>query len=109
MLGENVGEQAQEERLLGVDLDPTLSWSNHVTNLRKKLLKRVAVLAGIKKFLPIKYRIILFSASIKPFLGYSVSVWASCNAGLLDDVFKVQKRCASLILDALFQARTFQT
>ena len=60
-------EQAQEERLLGLDIDPTLSWSNHVTN-RKKLLKRVAVLARIKKFLPIKYRIILFNASIKPIL-----------------------------------------
>ena len=53
-------EQAQEERLLGLDIDPTLSWSNHVTNLRKKLLKHVAVLARIKKFLPIKYRIILY-------------------------------------------------
>ena len=50
----------KEERLLGLDIDPTLSWSNHVTNLRKKLLKRVAVLARIKKFLPTKYRIILF-------------------------------------------------
>ena len=93
-------EQAQEERLLGLDIDPTLSWSNHVTNLRKKLLKRVAVLARIK------YRIILFNASIKPILEYCVSVWASCNAGLLDDIFKVQKQCARLILDAPFRART---
>ena len=61
-------ERAQEERLLGLDIDPTLSWSNHVTNLRNKLLKRVPVLAHIIKFLPIKYRIILFNASIKPIL-----------------------------------------
>ena len=99
-------EQAQEERLLGLDIDPTLSWSTHVTNLRKTLLKRVAVLARIKKLLPIKYRIILFNASIKPILEYCVSVWASCNVGLLDDIFKVQKRRAHLILDAPFQART---
>ena len=71
-----------------MDIDPTLSWSTHVTNLRKTLLKRVAVLARIKKFLPIKYRIILFNASIKPILEYCVSVWASCNAGLLDDILK---------------------
>ena len=61
-------EQAHEERLLSLDIDPTLSWSNHVTNLRNKLLKRVPVLAHIIKFLPIKYRIILFNASIKPIL-----------------------------------------
>ena len=105
-LDERKLEQTQEERLLGLDIDPTLSWSNHVTNLRKKLLKRVAVLARIKKFLPTKYRIILFNASIKPILEYCVSVWASCNVGLLDEIFKVQKRCARLILDAPFQART---
>ena len=37
---------------------------------------------------------------------YYVSVWASCNAGLLDDIFKVQKRCVRLIFDTPFQART---
>ena len=41
-----------------------------------------------------------------PYLMSAVSVWASCNAGLLADIFKVQKRCACLILDAPFQART---
>ena len=99
-------EQTQEERLLDLDIDPTLSCLNHVANLRKKLLKRVAVLARIKKFLPIKYRIILFNASNKPMVEYYVSVWASCNAGLLDDIFKVQKRCVRLIFDTPFQART---
>ena len=29
-------EQTQEERLLGLDIDPCLSWSSHVANLRKK-------------------------------------------------------------------------
>ena len=95
-------EQTQEEHLLGLVIDPSLSWSSHVTKLRKKLLKRVAVLARIKKFLPVKYRIILFNASIKPILEYCVSVWGNCNAGLLGDIFKVQKRCARIILDAPF-------
>ena len=67
-------EQTQEERLLGLDIDPSLSWSSQVGNLRKKLLKRVAVLARIRTFLLVKYRIILFNASIKPILEYCVSV-----------------------------------
>ena len=54
----------------------------------------------------IKYHIILFNASIKPILEYCVSLWESCNVGQLADIFKVQKRCACLILDAPFQART---
>ena len=96
-------EQTQEERLLGLDIDPSLSWSSHVDNLRKKLLRRVAVLARIKKILPV---IILVNASIKPVLEYYASVWGSCNAGLLNDIFKVEKICARIILDAPFQSRT---
>ena len=65
-------EQAQKERLLGLDIDPTLLWSNYVTNLRRKPLKRVALLVRIKTFLPVKYRIILFNARIKPILEYCV-------------------------------------
>jgi len=65
-----------------------VSWSSHVANLRKrKLLKRVAALSRVKKPLPVKYRIILFRCSIEPILEYcAVSVWGSCNAGLLHDL-----------------------
>ena len=58
-------EQTQEERLLGLDIDPSLSWSSHVANFRKKLLERVAVRARINKILPVT---ILVNASIKPVL-----------------------------------------
>ena len=89
-------EQTQEERFLGLAIDPSLSQSSQVGNLRKKLPKRVAVLARIKKFLPVKCRIILFNASIKPILEYCVSVQGNSDAGLLDEIFKVQKRCGVL-------------
>ena len=36
-----------------------------------------------------------------------MSVWGNCNAGLLDDIFIVQKRCARVIPDTPFQARTW--
>lgn len=32
-------EQSQEERLVGLDIDPSLSWSSHIANLRKKTLE----------------------------------------------------------------------
>ena len=94
-------EQTHEERLLGLDVDPSLSWSSHVANLKKKLLKRLAVLARIKKILPV---IILVNASIKPVLEYCASVWGSCNAGLLNEIFKVPKICVRITLDTPLQS-----
>ena len=46
-------EQAQEEPLLGLNIDPILSCLNCVTNLRKKLSLKIKI----------KYHIILFNAS----------------------------------------------
>ena len=69
---------------------PYLSHPARSLSQEKNLLKRVAVLpvlARIKKVLPVKHRIILFNASIKPILKYCVSVWRNCNAGLLDEIF----------------------
>ena len=101
------GQLEQTQRLLGLDIDPSLYLGHHTKLiLGKKLWKRVAVLARIKKFLPVNCRIILFNASIKPILEYCVSVWGNCNAGLLDEIFKVQKSCVRIILGAPSQART---
>ena len=41
-------EQTQDEHLLELDIDPSLSWSSQEENLKKKLLKDVALLARIK-------------------------------------------------------------
>ena len=42
--------KSQEKSLLGLDIDPFLSWSSHIMLiLGEKALKRVAVLARIKK------------------------------------------------------------
>ena len=63
----------------------------------------------MKKILPAGAHvpvIILVNARIKPVLEYYASVWGSCNAGLLNDIFKVQKICARIILEAPFQSRT---
>ena len=92
--------------MLGIHIDPNLSWSIQVEELRKKLLKRIAVLARIKKYLPIKYRILLFNASIRPILEYCVTVWGNCNAGQLDILFKIQERCARIILNKDYRTRS---
>ena len=41
-------EQTQDEHLLGLDINPSLPWSSHVENLKKKLLESIALLARIK-------------------------------------------------------------
>ena len=105
-LGQHQIKRSTSECLLGIYIDPSLSWEIQVEELRKKLLKRIGVLQRLKKYLPLKYRLMLFNASIKPVMEYCLSLWGNCGVGLLDDIFRLQKRCARLMLDDAFDSRS---
>ena len=95
MLGESVGE-----KLLGIVIDPNLSWDLHIKYLIKTLNSRICLLKRAKAYLTIECRRILFNALIKPILEYCCTVWGNCSVENLQRLLRVQKRCARLILDA---------
>ena len=50
---------------------------------------------------------LLYNASIKPLFTYCCTVWSNCSQTNLDELFKLQKRCARLILDSPRDARSY--
>ena len=99
--------KVESERVLGVYIDSHLTWNEHIDILRRKLLQRIAILGRARKYLPIKYRLLLYNACIKPLFTYCCTVWSNCSQTNLDELFKLQKRCARLILDSPWDARSF--
>ena len=73
----------------------------------RKLLQRIAILSRARKYIPAKYRLLLYNASIKPLFTYCCTVWSNCSQTNLDELFKLQKRCARLILDSPRDARSY--
>ena len=92
-------KQVHSEKCLGVYMDRHMAWSTHIEKLCKKLRKRIALLARVHKFLPIQYRLLIYNASIRPLFEYCSCVWSNCSSGYLDDLFKLQKRCARYMID----------
>lgn len=88
------------EKLLGVTVDNTLTWSNHIELTLKKCSSLLYLLSRIKCFLPIPLRKLYFNSYILPHLDYCCIVWGNCNSTLLNKVVLFQKRAARLILDA---------
>ena len=73
-LGQHQIKRSTSECLLGIHIDPSLSWEIQVEELGKQLLKGIGVFQRLKKYLPLKYRLMLFNASIKPVVEYCLSV-----------------------------------
>ena len=90
------GMQVESERVLGVYIDSHLTWNEHIDTLRRKLLQRLAILARTQKYIPTKYRLLLYNASIKPLFTYCCTIWSNCSQTNLDELIKLQKRCARL-------------
>ena len=77
-IGEKKIKQESSVCFLGVLLDSTLSWRNHLTELSKKFARTAGIYA--------------------PFLSYGVSVWGLTLPSLLDSVSILQKKVSRIIV-----------
>ena len=96
------GEQIQiseSEKLLGVHINNSLSWSTHIESTLKKCNSLLFLLNRIKKYLNIPTRKLFYNAYILPHLDYCCSVWGNANTELMSSIIKFQKRKARSVLD----------
>lgn len=91
-------EQVTSYKLLGVTLDQDLTFSDHISSLKAKLSQRIGLLKKIKRYLPIKERLLYYNALIKPVLMYGSMVWNICDVKELHCLLRLQKRAARVIL-----------
>ena len=72
------GEQIQiteSDKLLGIHINKSLSWSTHIESTLKKCNSLLFLLNMIKKYLNIPTRKLFYNAYILPHLDYCCSVW----------------------------------
>ena len=72
-------EIVDQYKYLGVIIDSTLRWQEHVDNLCKRISMKLAVLRRIKPFLPKKSLIAVYNSTILPLFDYACIVWSSCG------------------------------
>ena len=87
------------EKLLGVHIDNTLSWTAQVESTIKKCSSLLHLLNRIKCYLPVPTRKLFFISYILPHMDYCCTVWGNINCRLTDSMIKFQKRAARIILD----------
>ena len=66
---------------------------------KEQIGTRIGLLKRTKKFLSLKARTLFCNSIIQPILDYGAVVWGSNNKRHVQDIVKLQKRCARIILD----------
>lgn len=85
-------ERKTEARFLGVIVDDKLTWSNHITALKTKMMRYVGVMYKIKRHLPIKVRLQIFQSFVQSHLNYCSLIWGFAAKSLIDSLFCKQKQ-----------------
>ena len=89
-------------KVLGVQLDEHLKWTQHIEYIVKKISSGIAVIRKLKlgEFIDISTLVVVYNALIQPYFDYCCEVWDTLGKGLLSErLQKLQNRAARLIMN----------
>ena len=96
----------KETKYLGLLIDFSLSWENHIININKKINKQIGILYKIRHLLPISTRLTFYYANINSHLIYALPIWGANYKCKLKAIVLAQKRAIRLIDGASYLAHT---
>lgn len=91
-------EEVDSHKMLGVIIDKNLTWTEHISDLGKRLSKKIFQLSKIKHFLDEKSRKLFFSAHILSLIDYASTLWDTCSESNLKVINRLYKRGVKLIM-----------
>ena len=100
----NVLEQVDNTKFLGVYIDQHLTWKTHINFIAAKISNSVGILYKAKHHLPSKSLLTLYYALIYPYLTYCNLIWASTYVNNLQRIYLLQKRAVRAISKADYNA-----
>ena len=100
ILENNVLEQVDNTKFLGVYIDQHLEWKTDVNFIPAKISKSVWLLYKAKCYLPSKSLLTLYYALLYPYLTYGNLIWASTYVTNLQRIYLLQKTAVRAISKA---------
>ena len=90
-------ERFNNLKYLGVLLDTTLSWKDHVEHIGNKISSRLSILRRARKVLPKPTCQMLYNTIVLPLFDYCSPVWDSCGFGSNAYPDELNRRAACII------------
>ena len=105
---DNVLEQVEQTRLLGVIIDQRFSWQANTSHIVQKAYKRMSLLHKLYEFaVPVKDLVEIYILYIRSVLESSAVVWnSSLTQGQEKELERVQKVALRIILKEQYENKT---
>jgi hypothetical protein len=86
-----------QTQFLGIIMDSSLTWKQHIIYLTKKISKSIGILSRARKFLNTVTLRQLYFSFLFPYLSYANIIWGNAAVCHLSPIFKLQKRAIRII------------
>ena len=100
-------EQSQNMKLLGVNIDSVINFSNHIGELCRKTSQQIGVLRRLKNLLPDHAKLQLFKPAILPHLTYCGTAWHFCRASNRPKVERLQEIPLRIVINSKLGLKFF--
>ena len=94
-----IGESREDKstKFVGLHIDENLRWSHHVDHVCKKVNSGSFLINKFKHFLPMKHRVLLYNAIVKPHLEYGLLAWGNLPKHLENKIWSSIIRTNSML------------
>ena len=97
-------ERVNSYKCLGVQVDETLSWEAHISEVNGKVAKILAALRRLRPICPQSTLVTIYQSLILPHLDYCSAVWGCIGNGVSQKLEKLQNRAARIITGSSWDA-----
>ena len=90
--------EKQHIRYLGIIIDSTLSWKEHINKVSSSFRKAIGMIYKIRPFVNKKILLTIYYSLIYPHLIYTIEAWANACPTFMNKILTLQKRVVRAIL-----------
>ena len=91
-------EKVRKFSYLGVFLDETLSWKDHVEYVSSKVSSRLGLLSRIRACLTLEASKPVYNSLVQPLFNYADAAWGEISEGCCKELQRLQNHAARIIL-----------
>ena len=91
--------ESAKQKLLGTEIERNLNFDGHVFSLRKKVGRKLAVLARLSKFTSFKQKWILIKICVESTFGNCPLIWMFHNRNVYSKINHLQERSLRIVYD----------
>ena len=91
-------QNVSKQKILGIYIDESLTWSSHIDYLCSHISTKVSLLRNPSKYVPVEVLKMFYQRYILPCIDYVSITWGSAASSHIERLNKLQKGAAQIIL-----------